>query len=51
VQEHVGVGVEELLDRLGPVGGQVVHDAVQLHAGGGLVDEVLEEGHEVLRAG
>ncbi len=50
VQEDPGMVVEERLDLRGEVGRKVVDDAVQLHAGGGLVIEVGQEGDEVLGA-
>src|SRR5215204_7126365 len=43
VQEHLGMVVEEGLDGGGAMGGEVVDDAVQLHPGGGLGDEIGEE--------
>src|SRR6266508_7055355 len=49
MQEHLRVVVEERFDGRGAVSGEVVDDAVQLHPGRGLGDEIGEEGDEVLR--
>ena len=51
MQEDSKVVVEERLDLGGEVGGEVVDDAVQLQADGGLVVEVAQEVDEVLGAG